>query len=593
MNCPDAPGRRTRRPRCSRWAAGLAAIVAAVTAAESQAARVSIEINGLKNEQRDSALASLRLQQYTDRDVSAVQIRRLFDGADDEIRTSLEPFGYYQARVERRLEEQPDGNFKAVFHVTPGEPVIVQAATVEVTGGAGENPNIRTAVRQFTPKVGDRLDHAQYEASKATVETALRALGFLDARPLRHRVEVTRSANAAVIDVAWEGGERYRFGPVRFSQAQFPESFLQRYVPWKEGAAYTEEQLVFMQQRMVDADYFASVAVQPAIDERKDGIVPIDVFLVPNKRSVYSASAYVSTDSGPGVRLGFERRWLNNRGHKLNADLDYSQRLQSFTTAYQIPRPGPDNRSYNIGIGYRNEETDTSTSETLRLAANDSRMWRGYTRTIGFQFISGDFEIADEPGSSDILFLDAVLSRKSVNDNFFPRRGVSVLYGLRAAQEGMLADTSFLQLRADAKWVRPVKKDGRFVARASVGAMTVDDFDVLPPELRFFAGGDRSVRGFDYQAIGERTGNGGVIGGRYLSVVSAEYEHYFWQSWGAAAFVDAGDAFNSDYNANVGAGVGVRWKSPVGLVRLDFGFPVVTDLDDSGLRIHIMIGPDM
>jgi translocation and assembly module TamA len=101
------------------------------------------------------------------------------------------------------------------------------------------------------------------------------------------------------------------------------------------------------------------------------------------------------------------------------------------------------------------------------------------------------------------------------------------------------------------------------------------------------------VRGFDYQAIGEQNETGGVIGGRYLSVVSAEYEHYFWANWGVAAFVDAGDAFNSDYNANIGAGLGLRWKSPVGLVRVDLGVPVVTDLDETGVRVHIMIGPDL
>src|SRR5690606_17279756 len=110
----------------------------------------------------------------------------------------------------------------------------------------------------------------------ATVDTALRAMGFLDAKLVRHRVEVTRSANAANIDVAWEGGERYRFGPVRFSNSQFPDGFMQRYVPWEEGAPFSEEQLAFMQQRLVDADYFASVAVQPVIEERESGVVPVD-----------------------------------------------------------------------------------------------------------------------------------------------------------------------------------------------------------------------------------------------------------------------------------------------------------------------------
>ena len=124
------------------------------------------------------------------------------------------------------------------------------------------------------------------------------------------------------------------------------------------------------------------------------------------------------------------------------------------------------------------------------------------------------------------------------------------------------------QVRGDARWVQPAGRGSRVLLRASLGALDASDFDALPPELRFFAGGDRSVRGFDFQAIGERNSTGGVIGGRNLVVASAEYEHYFLQNWGAAVFVDAGDAFTSEFNANVGAGIGLRWKSPVGVVRI-------------------------
>lgn len=557
------------------------------------AAQVRIEIEGVADEQRDAILASLRLQQHVERDVSVVQIRRLFESADDEIRAALEPFGYYEPRVERRLESDAEENFLATFVISLGEPVRVREATIEVNGPAAGQPSVVEAIAAFRPMIGEPLDHGLYEASKNAIDTALRSRGFLDAELQEHRVEVTRAAQSATVNLRWEGGERYRFGEVRFAEAQFPESFLQRYIPWQEDEPYSEEQLIFMQQRLVDADYFASVAVQPALEERSDGQVPVDVLLIPAKRSVYSASAYMSTDSGPGVRLGFERRWLNRRGHKFNADIDYSQRLQAFTTGYQIPRPGPNNRSFNFGAGYRDEETDTSTSRTLRLAANETRLWHGYTRTLGLQFLSGDFEIADERGSSDLLFAEAMLTRKRADDAYFPRRGVYVNYGLRVAQEGLVADTSFAQLRAEAKWIRPAGDNGRWIARAAAGAMTVDDFNALPPELRFFAGGDRSVRGFDYQAIGETNATGGVIGGRYLAVASAEYEHYFGGNWGAAAFVDAGDAFNSELSTNVGAGIGLRWKSPVGLLRVDLAVPVVTDLEESGLRVHIVIGPDL
>ena len=122
--------------------------------------------------------------------------------------------------------------------------------------------------------------------------------------------------------------------------------------------------------------------------------------------------------------------------------------------------------------------------------------------------------------------------------------------------------------------------------------MTVRNFDALPPELRFFAGGDRSIRGFDYQQIGETNSTGGVIGGRYLTIASAEYEHYFLPNWGAAVFVDAGDAYTSDFNMNVATGVGLRWRSPIGVIRIDVATPIVTQLEKS-VRLHIVIGPDL
>jgi translocation and assembly module TamA len=167
-----------------------------------------------------------------------------------------------------------------------------------------------------------------------------------------------------------------------------------------------------------------------------------------------------------------------------------------------------------------------------------------------------------------------------------------LLYGLRFGFEQLLSDTTFAQIRAEGKWLRKVGDKGRVIVRSALGAMIVDNFDALPPELRFFAGGDRSIRGFDYQQIGETNASGGVIGGEYLIAGSGEYEHFFLQNWGAAVFVDGGDAFKSSFDLNVGAGIGLRWKSPIGMVRVDVARPVVSDLGDDW-RIHLIIGPDL
>ena len=89
-------------------------------------------------------------------------------------------------------------------------------------------------------------------------------------------------------------------------------------------------------------------------------------------------------------------------------------------------------------------------------------------------------------------------------------------------------------------------------------------------------------------------GNGNIIGGKFLAIASAEYEYYFTESWGAGVFVDAGDAFSTRFSVNVGVGAGVRWRSPLGPVRVDIGFPVQTDLPVTNTwRLHVLLGPDI
>jgi translocation and assembly module TamA len=586
-------------------ASSCALLIVALLPCEVVAAaapRVTIEIEGLDRLQTDAARANLELQQYVERDVSGVQLRRLVTRGEAQIRESLEPYGYYAAQVQSELSGQA-GSYRAVFKVQRGERVTVREARVLVNGPAAQLAPVQAALTAFQPQPGAPLEHGRYEGSKANIGAVLQGTGFFDSQLDQHRIEVTRAARSADIDLSWNSGERYRIGTVKFAAAQFPERFLQRYLPWRAEAWYDVEQLLTLQQRLVDADYFSTVSVQPDLEHRADGHVPLDVLLVAAKRTIYSASAYVSTDAGPGASFGLERRWINDRGHKTGGELDYSTRLQAISTFYRIPRPGLQSKNYSFAAGYRDETTDSSRSRLARISATEARdRWHGYSRTLGLQFLNGDFEVAEESRNSTLLYAEGVLARKRADDMMFPARGVSVTYTARLAAQALLSDTSLASVRADAKWVRPAGANSRLILRASLGALATGNFDALPPELRFFAGGDRSVRGFDYQEIGERrdvTPPGslqqvfGVIGGRYLTTLSGEFEHYFLPRWGAAVFIDAGDAFNSDLNLNVGAGVGVRWKSPVGIVRVDIAAPVSTDLDGRGLRLHIMIGPDL
>jgi translocation and assembly module TamA len=574
-------------------------------AAVASAAGLTVKIEGLPKELQEAVEGQLTLRNYENRDVTPAQVRRLFNNAETEIRTALEPYGYYNAQVSSSLQTTDKG-LNALFRVTPGEEVKVISKKVTVTGEAAELNRVRRAIRRFKPDEGDPLDHGVYEQSKEDLEAALLNNGFLMMKPARPpRVEVTRKANTATIDLEYASGPRMKFGQVHFSEAQFRPEFLERYIPWQPGDYYSPDEMLAFQQRLVDADYFATVSVQPDLKNVQGLDVPINVELSPAKRTIYTAGVYVSTDTGPGAWVGLQRRWINDRGHKFQADIDYAQRLQAFSTSYRIPLPGPDDKSLNFGVTHRNEDTVTSTSKNDRVAVNETRKWLGFTRTLGLQYLAGDYEVADEKRTTHLLYGEATLTRKKANDFFFPRRGWSMAFGARFAPEGLLSDTSFTQFTADGKYIFPAGRRQRVLMRLSLGTMVVDDFNQLPPELRFFAGGDRSIRGFDYQTLGSLRDclptedcsqvkeEDRVIGGTKLAAASIEYERYFTQQWGAAVFVDGGDAWRgTDFNLNIGAGIGARWRSPVGVVRVDIAKPVKSDLADA-IRFHVSIGPDL
>ncbi|HEY8683574.1 MAG TPA: autotransporter assembly complex family protein, partial [Rhodanobacter sp.] len=434
----------------------------------------------------------------------------------------------------------------------------------------------------------------------------LTANGFLDARLLTRRVEVSRANRSATIRLAWQAGPRYRYGAVHFEGSQFNDGFLDRYVPFKSGDYFSQDQLLELQQALNGADYFAVVNVLPDVDAAKNGTVDVTVQLAPAKRTIYTGGPFIGTDTGVGVRGGIERRWVNRRGHKWKNELLLAQRLKTLSTLYSIPLPGSHQRSLNFGANYRDANTDTSQSRTLELVGNETRLWRGWTRTLGVHALDGTFtvgKVGNEPdntpgiehGRSTEVFAEASLTRKQADNPIFVRRGWSISLAARSTAGTLLSDARFSQLTADAKWIRAfgAKKRNRLILRGSAGVTWTNDFTALPPQLRFFAGGDRSVRGYGFQSIGPRNSSDRVIGGENLLVASTEVEHYFSRTWGMAAFVDAGNAFTgTDYRPAIGAGLGVRWLSPVGMIRVDLGTPI-HNAREHGIELHLVIGPDL
>jgi translocation and assembly module TamA len=568
-------------------------------------AGVKLAVDGVDDNLQAAVASGVELSQYGTRNVSDAQIRRLYENAPEQAKSALEPYGYYDATITGDLK-QVGKDWQVTLHVKPGEPVTITEVDLTLDKGASDIQGIRRARRVLERMKGKQLNHGNYDSARDDLSAQLTANGFLDAKLVTHRVEVSRANHQGVVKLAWEAGPRYRYGKVKFEGSQFNQGFLDRYVPFKSGDYFSQGELLGLQQALNGADYFAVVNVLPNVDQAKNGVIDVTVQLAPAKRTIYTGGPFVGTDTGFGLRGGVEQRWVNRRGHKWKNELVVAQRLKTLSSLYSIPMPGDNQRSFNFGVNFRDANTTTSQSRTVELVANESRLWHGWVRTIGTHALAGTFTVGkrgNEPdntpgierGSSTEVFGEVSLSRKKADDTNFVRRGWSITIAARSTAGNLLSDASFSQLTADAKWIHAFGKRSRdrLILRGTAGSTWTNDFSALPPQLRFFAGGDRSVRGYGYQSIGPRNSYDRVIGGQNLLVGSTEFEHYFTRDWGMAAFVDAGNAFSgTDYRPVIGAGLGVRWRSPVGMIRVDLGTPI-RNSREHGIQLHLVIGPDL
>ncbi|MBT8442620.1 MAG: BamA/TamA family outer membrane protein, partial [Gammaproteobacteria bacterium] len=179
------------------------------------------------------------------------------------------------------------------------------------------------------------------------------------------------------------------------------------------------------------------------------------------------------------------------------------------------------------------------------------------------------------------------------DDALRPAHGYRLGLEISGANDSLGSDTTFVQVDATAKWIYSFENQSRFLIRGRLGFTSERNFEELPPSVRFFAGGDNSVRGYEFESLGPVDADGDVIGGDRIAVASVEYDFPFSASWSGAVFLDVGNAFTgSDFDAKQGAGFGLRWQSPVGPIRFDIAWPI-DDAVEQGARLHVSLGADL
>jgi len=557
----------------------------------------TIHFDGIRDSLVDKvrpALSIARLNTAQRKHISAARLAFLLRRSEREVRAALMPLGYYDPEVSVQTT-QTDGGTDVQVHVQAGEPTRVRELELRIEGAAQSDPLLHAALSEFRPAKGKRFIDERYETSKRTISRVLAERGYFDATLARHAVQIHRAEHAADITLVFNSGPRYTLGPVHFDGSQLRPALLAALTPWQVGDDYRQSELIDLQNRLAGLDYFAIATVRPLPDLARDGEVPVQVTLTPAKRDVYSAGLSFGTDSGAGVRLGAERRWLNDRGHKAKAELDWAQRKRSLASQYRIPAFARFDGWYTLNANLREEDFGVfNDNRTIEVAVNRSARFGEWGVTAGVWGQQQSFSALAVPRTiTTVWYPELSVQTVRAEDPINPRRGWSVTAQVRGNSAALGSDVGFLQAHLLGKWITPLARDSRLLLRAELGATRTRSLTALPPNLRFFAGGDQSIRGFDYNEVGVGINGVTALGGKHLAVASVELDHYFGKRWGMAAFVDAGDAFNafSAMAPAVGAGLGVRWRSPVGPVRLDLahGF----DSREQAWRIHLRVGPDL
>jgi translocation and assembly module TamA len=553
---------------------------------------VRVEVEGLEGEARTNALAYLSIyQERESADLAEPRLQELHRRAPQEIGRALEPFGHYQAQVQASLGAG-EGGWAARYVVQPGPPVALAEVEVQVLGPGAGDPDLAARARGFPLRPGDPLVHARYEqGKKALLETALER-GYLDARFVEQTVQVELEPYRASLRLHLDSGPRYRFGAVRFETTGLDEELLRRYLPFQPGQPYRASALLELQRALTDSDYFELVEVFPEREAAAEGAVPIRVRATARKSSRYRVGLGYGTDTGARAGLDWERRRVNRRGHRAEARLRAAQRESRVDARYLIPLEKPGSELLAFSAELSQEETASSDTQTVRVGVARTRQRGVWKRTVALDYEDADFEVGSEKGHARLLMPGAEWTRLSQDDPFYPSRGHRLTLRLRGAADGVLSDTGFLRAHLQGKWVLPAVQSDRLILRGELGALSAGDFDRLPPAQRFFAGGDNSVRGYDLDELGPKDDTGQVVGGHFLTVASVEYERQLGGKWSGAVFYDAGNAWNGAGDGlRQATGVGLRWRSPIGPVRVDLGMAV--DEPGNPVRLHLVVGPDL
>jgi len=515
------------------------------------------------------------------------------------IKEGLRALGYYEPDIDFESRPAPaqGGRPVLIARVTPGQPVKIAGSTIIVTGQAKNDADYKNWIAQGRPKVGTILNHGQYDKFKSGFTNLALRNGYFDGEFEKSQLGVSVARHEAFWDIDYNSGPRYRFGDVTFQGSQIRDAYLQNLVPFKKGDYYSSRDLAELNRRLSATGWFQSVVVAPEFKEgRKTKVLPLNAAVSPRAKNIVEAGVGYSTDVGPRLKGTWRKPWVNDRGHSMMASAYISAPEQQVDLSYKVPLlKSPLEQYYTFSGGLKRTDLNDTKADTSTLAV--SRNWdssSGWQRAVNLRWSLDHFTQGNVTNTTMLLYPGVSLNRTRSRGGLMPTWGDSQRYSVDVSDTTWGSDVDFLILQAQNVWIRTLGEKNRFIARGTVGWIETNDFDKVPPDLRFFAGGDRSIRGYKYKNVSPRDSDGKLTGASKMATGSLEYQYNVSGKWWGAVFVDAGEAVNdiSQSDIKTGAGIGVRWASPVGPIKFDIARPI-GDREEHGLQFYVGLGPEL
>ncbi len=564
-------------------------------------ASIRVDVQGVDGAVRDNVFAYLSLKRYaTLDDLSADVVERIYQRGAGEIADALKPFGYYQPTVTGSLKVE-GANWVADFSVTPGPAVMLTAASVTLTGAGEGEPFLRELLDAHPLRAGSQLDHAAYDHLRDELQRRATANGYLDAHFIVNELVVDAAALKASATLALETGQRYRFGEVIIEQDAVDPALVKRLLRFHAGDWYDSMALLRTQFALDDTRYFQMVVVLPGDRNSEQLTVPVHIDARRNDRHKYTIGAGYDADYGARTRLTWDDRRLNRRGHRLHLETIISQRAQSATATYIVPIGDPALEKAQVDLTGSNSALADVQVRSISLRPSVTRV-RGHWQHVNFMDFLRTESRAGGASLHDTLVVPGVSIAPLPPTFLGDTAGVGVGHGLFAevlgSFTGLGSRSTFLRLHVRDDWRVPLDRKWRLLFRAELGATAAHDFNDLPTQYRFFAGGDRSVRGYSFNSLSPVTDVAATpttvaqllrTGGKHLAVASVELERDLPRGFAVAVFADGGNAFNRFGDPlEFAAGVGVRYKLPFVSVGLDIAQPLSRN---GSPRLHLNISP--